>query len=62
MTEQLATNATLQVAQADWTNVPRSAFADYLDSARNVAGQTYDLFSKRDVWPGEQRRFRRNNR
>ncbi|MDF5988775.1 phage tail tape measure C-terminal domain-containing protein [Pseudomonas aeruginosa] len=46
MTEQLQRNyATLQVAQADWTNGARSAFADYLDSARNVAGQTYDLFS-----------------
>lgn len=46
MTEQLQRNyAALQVAQADWTNGARSAFADYLDSARNVAGQTYDLFS-----------------
>ncbi|HBP1199150.1 phage tail length tape measure family protein [Pseudomonas aeruginosa] len=46
MTQQLQRNyAALQVAQADWTNGARSAFADYLDSARNVAGQTYDLFS-----------------
>ncbi|WP_305846447.1 phage tail length tape measure family protein, partial [Pseudomonas aeruginosa] len=46
MTEQLQRNyVALQVAQADWTNGARSAFADYLDSARNVAGQTYDLFS-----------------
>ncbi|AFR52196.1 phage tail length tape measure family protein [Pseudomonas aeruginosa] len=46
MTEQLQRNyAALQVAQANWTNGARSAFADYLDSARNVAGQTYDLFS-----------------
>ncbi|NPW75047.1 phage tail tape measure C-terminal domain-containing protein, partial [Pseudomonas aeruginosa] len=46
MTEQLQRNyAALQIAQADWTNGARSAFADYLDSARNVAGQTYDLFS-----------------
>ncbi|MDF5991291.1 phage tail tape measure C-terminal domain-containing protein [Pseudomonas aeruginosa] len=46
MTEQPQRNyATLQVAQANWTNGARSAFADYLDSARNVAGQTYDLFS-----------------
>ncbi|HEK0321398.1 TPA: phage tail length tape measure family protein [Pseudomonas aeruginosa] len=46
LTEQLQRNyAALQVAQADWTNGARSAFADYLDSARNVAGQTYDLFS-----------------
>ncbi|NQD43769.1 phage tail tape-measure protein [Pseudomonas aeruginosa] len=46
MTEQLQRNyAALQVAQADWTNGARSAFTDYLDSARNVAGQTYDLFS-----------------
>lgn len=46
MTEQLQRNyVALQVAQADWTNGARSAFADYVDSARNVAGQTYDLFS-----------------
>ena len=46
MTQQLRSNyAELQTAQADWTNGARSAFADYIDSANNAAGQTYQLFS-----------------
>lgn len=31
--------------QADWSLGARSAFASYLESARNVAGQTRDLFT-----------------
>lgn len=46
MTQQLRSNyAELQVAQADWTNGASAAFADYVDSANNAAGQTYQLFS-----------------
>jgi lambda family phage tail tape measure protein len=32
-------------AQGDWRNGATSAFTNYLDSARNVAGQTRDLFT-----------------
>ncbi|MCE1084697.1 phage tail tape measure protein [Pseudomonas asiatica] len=32
-------------AQADWSNGARGAFQDYMDSARDVAGQTRNLFS-----------------
>lgn len=32
-------------AQADWSNGARSAFANYMDSASNVAEQTKNLFS-----------------
>lgn len=46
MTQQLRHNYTeLQAAQADWTNGAKSAFDDYIDSANNAAGQTYQLFS-----------------
>ncbi|HCK4560155.1 TPA: phage tail tape measure protein [Pseudomonas aeruginosa] len=46
MTQQLQRNyADLQAAQGNWVNGATSAFADYIDSARNSAGQTYELFS-----------------
>ncbi|WP_171411624.1 phage tail length tape measure family protein [Pseudomonas aeruginosa] len=46
MTQQLQRNyADLQAAQGNWVNGATSAFADYIDSARGVAGQTYELFS-----------------
>ncbi|EPW8900951.1 TPA: phage tail length tape measure family protein [Pseudomonas aeruginosa] len=46
MTQQLQRNyADLQVAQGNWVNGATSAFADYIDSARDGAGQTYELFS-----------------
>jgi lambda family phage tail tape measure protein len=32
-------------AESDWQNGAKAAWADYLDSARNVAGMTNDLFS-----------------
>ncbi|HFE9950147.1 TPA: phage tail length tape measure family protein, partial [Pseudomonas aeruginosa] len=42
MTQQLQRNyADLQAAQGNWVNGATSAFADYIDSARDVAGQTY---------------------
>lgn len=46
MTQQLRNNySELQAAQADWTNGAKSAFDDYIDSANNAAGQTYQFFS-----------------
>ncbi|MDG4297992.1 phage tail length tape measure family protein [Pseudomonas aeruginosa] len=46
MTQLLQRNyADLQAAQGNWVNGATSAFADYIDSARDVAGQTYELFS-----------------
>lgn len=46
MTQKLQRNyADLQAAQGNWVNGATSAFADYIDSARNSAGQTYELFS-----------------
>lgn len=35
----------MSVAQSDWRNGATSAFSNYLDSARDVAGQTRSLFS-----------------
>ncbi len=35
----------MSVAQSDWRNGATSAFSNYLDSARDVAGQTKSLFS-----------------
>ncbi|MGC8099873.1 phage tail tape measure protein [Metapseudomonas otitidis] len=32
--------------RANWVNGANDAFADYIDSAKNVSGQTYDLFNK----------------
>ncbi|WP_417703285.1 phage tail tape measure protein [Pseudomonas sp.] len=32
-------------ARGEWSNGARAAFADYLTSAQDVSGQTYDLFS-----------------
>lgn len=37
--------AQIDQAQADWSNGARGAFQDYMDSARDVAGQTRNLFS-----------------
>lgn len=37
--------AQIDQAQADWSNGARGAFQDYMDSARDVAGQTRTLFS-----------------
>ncbi|MGV8637547.1 phage tail tape measure C-terminal domain-containing protein, partial [Pseudomonas aeruginosa] len=46
MTQHLLRNyADLLVAQGNWVNGATSAFADYIDSARDGAGQTYELFS-----------------
>lgn len=45
-TEQIRQNyADLETAQGDWTNGARSAFQNYLDSAKDVAGQTKSLFT-----------------
>lgn len=45
-TEQIRQNyADLENAQGDWTNGARSAFQNYLDSAKDVAGQTKSLFT-----------------
>lgn len=35
----------LDKLRGDWANGAKESFADYLDSAKDVAGQTYDLFS-----------------
>jgi len=35
----------ISAAESDWQNGAKAAWADYLDSARNVAGMTQDLFS-----------------
>lgn len=35
----------LDELQADWKNGASSAFADYIDETKDIAGQTYDLFS-----------------
>ncbi|MGA5718110.1 phage tail tape measure protein [Pseudomonas atacamensis] len=35
----------MSAAQSDWRNGATSAFSNYLESARNIAGQTRDLFS-----------------
>lgn len=35
----------IAAAEGDWQNGAKAAWADYLDSARNVAGMTQDLFS-----------------
>lgn len=32
--------------RGNWVNGANDAFADYIDSAKNVSGQTYDLFNK----------------
>lgn len=37
--------AQIDQAQSDWSNGARGAFQDYMDSARDVAGQTRSLFS-----------------
>jgi len=37
--------AKMDAAQGDWANGARGAWADYLDSAKDVAGQTRSLFS-----------------
>lgn len=37
--------AQIDQAQTDWSNGARGAFQDYLDSARDVAGQTRSMFS-----------------
>lgn len=37
--------AQIDQAQADWSSGARGAFQDYMDSARDVAGQTRNLFS-----------------
>jgi len=37
--------AQIDQAQTDWSNGARGAFQDYMDSARDVAGQTRSLFS-----------------
>jgi len=34
----------LDELQADWKNGASSAFADYIDETKDIAGQTYDLF------------------
>ncbi|WP_342309767.1 phage tail tape measure protein [Pseudomonas fluorescens] len=44
-TDQIRQNyADVEAAQGDWTNAATSAWANYLDSARNIAGQTKTLF------------------
>ncbi|QTH12466.1 phage tail tape measure protein [Pseudomonas corrugata] len=44
-TDQIRQNyADVEAAQGDWTNGATSAWANYLDSARNIAGQTKALF------------------
>ncbi|HCF7308497.1 phage tail tape measure protein [Pseudomonas aeruginosa] len=35
----------MTAAQSDWSNGASGAWNDYLESARNVAGQTHDLFT-----------------
>ena len=45
-TDQIRQNyADVEAAQGDWTKGATSAWANYLDSAQNVAGQTKSLFS-----------------
>ncbi|WP_282381917.1 MULTISPECIES: phage tail tape measure protein [unclassified Pseudomonas] len=44
-TDQIRQNyADVEKAQGDWTKVATSAWANYLDSASNIAGQTKTLF------------------
>ena len=44
-TDQIRQNyADVEAAQGDWTKAATSAWANYLDSAQNVAGQTKSLF------------------
>ncbi|MDF3199064.1 phage tail tape measure protein [Pseudomonas sp. 1912-s] len=44
-TDQIRQNyADVEAAQGDWTKGATSAWANYLDSARNIAGQTKSLF------------------
>lgn len=44
-TDQIRQNyADVEAAQGDWTKGATSAWANYLDSARNIAGQTKTLF------------------
>ena len=44
-TDQIRQNyADVEAAQGDWTNGATSAWANYLDSARDIAGQTRNLF------------------
>ncbi|MDR0189447.1 phage tail tape measure protein [Pseudomonas yamanorum] len=44
-TDQIRQNyADVEAAQGDWTNGATSAWANYLDSAKNIAGQTKSLF------------------
>lgn len=44
-TDQIRQNyADVQTAQGDWTNGATSAWENYLDSAKNIAGQTKTLF------------------
>lgn len=46
MTNQLEQNyEDLTSAESSWTNGAKSAFQDYIDSANNVAGQTYSMFT-----------------
>lgn len=45
-TDQIRQNyADVEVAQGDWTKGATSAWANYLDSARDIAGQTRNLFT-----------------
>lgn len=45
-TDQIRKNyADVQDAQGDWTNGATAAYANYLDSAKDVAGQTKSLFT-----------------
>jgi lambda family phage tail tape measure protein len=45
-TDQIRQNyADVETAQGDWTNGATSAWENYLDSAKNVAGQTKSLFT-----------------
>ncbi|MDD1966193.1 phage tail tape measure protein [Pseudomonas putida] len=45
-TDQIQQNyADVQVAQGDWTKGATSAWENYLDSARDIAGQTKSLFT-----------------
>ncbi|MDB5995266.1 MAG: tail protein [Pseudomonas sp.] len=45
-TDQIRKNyADVQDAQGDWTNGATSAYANYLDTAKDVAGQTKSLFT-----------------
>lgn len=46
LTDQTVANyKTMAIAQADWAKGANSAFQDYLSAARDVAGQTHDLFT-----------------